>query len=85
MTHLPTKETYAIKVISKNQISNLRMKDQLLNEISILQRVHHKNIVKMNTYFEDDSNIYLVMELGGVSQKCLIFFDPFFSLICTQN
>lgn len=45
------------------------MIDQLKNEIAILQMVEHKNIVKMTTYFEDESNIYLVMELGGVSKK----------------
>ena len=32
-----------------------------------MQIVEHKNIVRMSTYFEDESNIYLIMELGGVS------------------
>lgn len=69
MTHKITNIDYAIKVIGKSQIANLKMKDQLRNEISILQIVEHKNIVKMNTYFEDESNIYLIMELGGVIFK----------------
>lgn len=64
--HKINHEEYAIKVIGKSQISNLKMKDQLRNEINILQIVEHKNIVKMTTYFEDDANIYLIMELGGV-------------------
>ena len=42
------------------------MIDQLRNEIAIMQIVEHKNIVRMSTYFEDESNIYLIMELGGV-------------------
>lgn len=67
--HKITNEEYAIKVIGKSQISNLKMKDQLRNEINILQIVEHKNIVKMTTYFEDDANIYLIMELGGVSYR----------------
>lgn len=62
-----TGKPYAIKVISKTQISNLKMIDQLRNEIAIMQVVEHKNIVRMSTYFEDESNIYLIMELGGVS------------------
>ena len=41
------------------------MKDQLKNEIKILEIVDHKNIIKMHAYFEDDKNIYLVLELGG--------------------
>ena len=38
-----------------------------------MQIVEHKNIVRMSTYFEDESNIYLIMELGGVLilSRCL--------------
>lgn len=71
MIHKSTENLYAIKVIGKSQISNLKMTDQLRNEIAILQIVSHKNIVKMTTYFEDEANIYLVMELGGVSKILL--------------
>lgn len=56
---------FAVKVISKDQILRLRMKDQLLNEIKILKLVQHEGIIKMHTYFEDELNVYLVLELGG--------------------
>jgi len=49
------------------------MIDQLRNEIGIMQIVEHKNIVRMSTYFEDESNIYLIMELGGVISSVLVF------------
>lgn len=73
-----TGKPYAIKVISKTQIANLRMNDQLRNEIAIMQVVEHKNIVRMSTYFEDESNIYLIMELGGV--RFLILEIPNFNI-----
>ena len=31
-----------------------------------MQGIDHPNIVKLITYFENDANIYLVLELGGV-------------------
>lgn len=51
--------------MGKSQIIHLKMKNQLLNEIKILEIVEHPAIIKMFTYFEDASNIYLVLELGG--------------------
>jgi len=62
-----TDDEYAIKVLAKKQILNLKMKDQIRNEINILELVEHDNIISMKTYFEDNENIYLVMELGGVN------------------
>lgn len=41
------------------------MREQLKNEIKILEIVEHKNIVNMDAYFEDHENIYLVMELAN--------------------
>lgn len=81
MIHNVTGNSYAIKVISKTQISNLKMIDQLRNEIAIMQIVEHKNIVRMSTYFEDESNIYLIMELGGVSSHGLSPNRPAASLL----
>jgi serine/threonine protein kinase len=51
------------------------MIDQLRNEIGIMQIVEHKNIVRMSTYFEDESNIYLIMELGGVMSSILVLIN----------
>lgn len=75
--HILTKTDYAIKVISKIQVINLKMKEQLKNEIVIMQKVHHENIIRLVTYFEDEKCVYLVMELCGVKQLSNS------SLICT--
>ena len=55
---------FAMKVISKQTISNLRMIDQLKNEFNILRKLNHENIIKLNGYFEDDRNIYFILELA---------------------
>jgi serine/threonine protein kinase len=47
-----TGHTYAIKVIEKHHILKLKMINQIKNEINILEKVDHENIVKMYTYFE---------------------------------
>lgn len=67
-----TNNIYALKVLSKNQINSLKLADQLRNEIMILARCEHPNIVKLNFAFEDKGYVYLVMELvneGTLYQK----------------
>lgn len=62
--HLLSGREYAIKFISKQQIVQLKMVEQLKNEINIMQMLQHPNVVGLVTYFEDKDYIYLVMELA---------------------
>ena len=80
--HKITNDEFAIKVLAKKQIVNLKMKDQIRNEINILELVEHENIISMKTYFEDNENIYLVMELGGVNLTINQLASP---LLCAQE
>jgi len=66
VNHIPTGKEYAVKVVSKERIKSSKMVKQIENEILIMQSIDHPNIVKLVTYFENKSNVYLVMELGGV-------------------
>lgn len=61
---LSTNLLYAMKVLSKNQITSLKLVPQLKNEISILSSCNHQNIIKMYAAFEDDGYIYLITELA---------------------
>ena len=54
-----TQEINACKQISKKDIPNI---ERLANEISILKKVDHPNIIKLYEIFEDEKNIYLIME-----------------------
>ena len=62
-THIPTGEKVAIKIMDKEQILSDEMnKVRVLNEISILKKVRHNNIVKLYEVMETPQKIYLVME-----------------------
>lgn len=58
-----THQKYAIKVISKEFVSKKKCKININLEISILNKLSHKNIIKIFSDFEDDDNIYILMEL----------------------
>lgn len=55
---------YAMKVVAKKTIENYSMRDQLKNEISIMSGLTHPRIINLETIFEDQKNIYLVLELA---------------------
>lgn len=60
-----TGKKFAVKCIDKKSLKG--KEDSLENEISVLKRADHPNIVKMIEMFEDKNYLYLVMDLvtGG--------------------
>ncbi len=52
----------ACKFISKKNLSHQGLVN-ISREISIMKRVHHKNIVELLGVFETDSSLILVLEL----------------------
>jgi len=63
-THRKTKELRAIKTIPKKKVYQ---QDRLANEVEIMRVLEHPHILKLYETFEDEYNIYIVMELcnGG--------------------
>lgn len=55
---------YAMKVVAKKLIENSRMIDQLKNEVNIMSKLSHSRIIQLHTIFEDQKNIYFVLELA---------------------
>ena len=61
--HEPTKEKVTIKIINKSQLfSDEKDKSRVMNEISILKKVHHNNIIKLYEIIETETKIYIIME-----------------------
>lgn len=57
----------AIKVISKDALKTAKTKTKLFAEIKIHRSLNHPNIVRFEECFEDEENVYMVLELceGG--------------------
>lgn len=58
-------QLYAVKIIDKKALKG--KEDSLENEIMILRKLKHSNIVQLLETFEDKNKVYLIMELvtGG--------------------
>ncbi|EEY66101.1 3-phosphoinositide-dependent protein kinase, putative [Phytophthora infestans T30-4] len=71
-THTATGERFALKVIEKQRIKRLRLRHQnIFNEINMekeaLNHLRHPNIIRLYQTFQDDNNLYFLLELlnGG--------------------
>eukprot|EP00164_Ancoracysta_twista_P006274 GFYU01008716.1.p1 GENE.GFYU01008716.1~~GFYU01008716.1.p1 ORF type:complete len:329 (-),score=90.43 GFYU01008716.1:191-1177(-) len=66
-THITTRETFAIKIISKEEVQRHNMGEQLKKEISVMKMIKHKNIVNLIEVLASRTKIFIVLELvsGG--------------------
>ncbi|OMJ70144.1 hypothetical protein SteCoe_31942 [Stentor coeruleus] len=62
-TDLETKNITAGKVIEKASLTKSRARQKLMSEIKIHKSLHHKSIVKFEHFFEDNENVYILLEL----------------------
>ena len=56
-----TKENYAIKILNKERLKS-QTKTTLFNEIEIISRLKHPNIIYVEKILEDQQNFYIIME-----------------------
>lgn len=62
VSHKVTGVQYAIKAIDKRNKANIEEKPYFRREIEIMYKIHHPNVVRLYSNFEDDSNCYFIME-----------------------
>jgi calcium/calmodulin-dependent protein kinase I len=61
-THIPTNEDVAVKIILKK---NLHGNEQMvIDELQMLQRLHHPHIVAFKSWFESREKYYIVTQLA---------------------
>ena len=60
--HKKTKVKYAIKCINKTLYNNQNMKPYFRREIEMLYKINHPNIIKLYGHFEDEKNLYYILE-----------------------
>ena len=57
------KQLSAGKIISKNSLAKARARQKLMFEIKIHRSLHHTNIVRFDRFFEDQENVYIILEI----------------------
>ena len=60
-THKLTKVNYAIKIVSKENLSELSEK-KLIREINTLKKMDHGNIIRIHDIYESQTNYYIVRD-----------------------
>jgi polo-like kinase 1 len=60
---LSNKKKYASKIIPKSSLIKERRKQKLMSEIKIHRSLNHTNIVDFEHFFEDNDNVYILLEL----------------------
>ena len=61
-THKLSGQKRAIKSIEKSRFPEAEYRDMFLNEINILKKMDHPNIVKLFEFYEDNTHFHLVTE-----------------------
>ncbi|KAJ3034205.1 Cell cycle serine/threonine-protein kinase cdc5/MSD2 [Rhizophlyctis rosea] len=59
----PTTDRLAAKVVPKASLKSTKQKNKLIAEIKIHQVMSHPHIVTFHHFFEDDDNVYMILEL----------------------
>ena len=56
-------ELVAIKSLNKQYLADDNSKSKVMQEVAILKRIRHENIICLNDTFETDTHIIFVLEL----------------------
>lgn len=63
ITNTNNENVYAGKFVSKEVLNEYQMKEKLVLEISMHKTLKHENTVGFHEFFDDESYIYIVLEL----------------------
>jgi serine/threonine kinase 32 len=67
LTHVSSKQHYALKYINKKECIARKMQKSIVKEVEMLTTLSHPFIVKIEYSFQDDVNMYMIMNFcsGG--------------------
>jgi len=63
VTNLENKKVLAAKIITKASLTKSRARQKLISEIKIHKSLRHTNIVGFEHVFEDQENVYILLEI----------------------
>jgi calcium-dependent protein kinase len=84
--HLLTSHDRAMKKIAKNPNAIKEIEQEILNEIEILRKIDHPNIVKIFEFYNTEDNYYLITEFcehGELFQQ-IVEKAPFPESLCAH-
>ncbi|CAC5396028.1 PLK2 [Mytilus coruscus] len=59
---LNSNKIYAGKIIAKTRIAKPHQRQKIIREVELHRDLKHKHVVEFHSYFEDDENVYIVLE-----------------------
>jgi polo-like kinase 1 len=63
LTNLETRTIYAGKIVAKSMLTKKHQKDKMAQEIAIHRTLENKFVVQFHSFFEDNENVYVLLEL----------------------
>lgn len=80
-----TNELMAMKIIPKRRLS-AHSSTAIINEVEILKKLDHPNIIKLYEFAQDEDNYYLITELcsGGELFDRIIAMKNFSEIVASQ-
>ncbi|XP_069502759.1 inactive serine/threonine-protein kinase PLK5 [Ambystoma mexicanum] len=61
-TNMSNNHVYAVKIITQSRITQQRRRGKVEKEIEVHSRLMHKNIVDFHGHFQDEENVYMILE-----------------------
>lgn len=56
-------KTWALKVVSKANLTRTKARQKLTSEIKIHRSLHNEYVVRFEKYFEDKENVYIMLDI----------------------
>jgi polo-like kinase 1 len=73
VNNMETKKISAAKIIAKSSLTKSRARQKLISEIKIHRSLHHPGIVQFEHVFEDQENVYILLEMCSNQVNLTIF------------
>lgn len=55
--------SWALKVVAKSNLTRSKAREKLTSEIKIHRSLIHENVVRFDRYFEDNENVYIMLDI----------------------
>ena len=63
-----TDELYAVKIVNKDSIRDIRELERIMREMHVLKHMSHPNIISMHESIEKGSRLYLVLDYASAGE-----------------